>query len=275
MPTVTITPTPTPNATATASANGKQTFDDAYAAGQAQANQLFADGSMGRVDAGRSADTADLLARYRAGLNGYSDQEMQAKRELADGEINRNTQTSLRQLRGIQGASGVRGATAGAQQANVLNIADRNKQDYERQLMLDDMAARRAGLDSYGNALNNAQDFERQGQEFNIGQQNKEQYGRAAFPFQYAGMQQGFITDAQNTALQEQNNQAASDYYNMMSQQYAAGKNGSSASSSGGTYPDNYDAVSDPNNPMNNPNVQPNPSGNKPNSPKKPTVIEG
>lgn len=181
--------------TGTSAPVGQAAFKKAYDDGQTEANKLFADGSMGRM--GSTAEAADVMARRKAMLDGMNSQEMQAQRELADGEINRNAQTSLRQMRGIQGAAGVRGATAGAQQANILNMAGRNKQDFERQLLLDNMAAKRAGLDAYENSVNGRD-------QFNIGQQNKEQYGRSAFPFQYAGMQQGFITDANNARLTQQ-----------------------------------------------------------------------
>lgn len=112
-------------------------------AGEFVANKFYAPGSLGRI------------------AESYSDPQYQAMREQMSKGIESNTQTSLASLAKAQSRGKVYGAAAGAQSANVLESAQRTKDDLEQQLMVKDV------------------DFSRAGSQYNLAQQAAELAGRA------------------------------------------------------------------------------------------------
>lgn len=146
--------------------------------GEEELGVHFKEGSLGRLDAGRSADVSSIVESRRAGLQGLSAEENQALRERASQSIDRGSQTALRQLRGSQGISGVRGGTAGAQQATVLAAGQQAKGRAERDLLIQNVEAKRQALGDFEATVTGAEATEQERSLFNIGQKGKEQFGR-------------------------------------------------------------------------------------------------
>ncbi|MDX1400197.1 MAG: hypothetical protein R3204_16830, partial [Oceanospirillum sp.] len=82
-------------------------------AAQAQAQQAQqAAANQSAQQAGqlvRAQEVADIIARRQAGLEGFNAEELAAQRAQMSQGIGRAEQTALRQLRGAQGAAGLRG----------------------------------------------------------------------------------------------------------------------------------------------------------------------
>ncbi len=153
--------------------------------------EVFAPESLGRVEQGRaqetqdllnqqralaafygpggqqrSAEVQDLLARQKAGLEGYSAPEVTAMREQASREADRAYQANLRQLATQQARSGVRGASAAAQLANLGTARQKEAMQLEQDLMLQNIGEKSRRLSEYGQNLRGVEDTE-----FNKGQQ--------------------------------------------------------------------------------------------------------
>jgi hypothetical protein len=162
--------------------------DKDMADGRKRGEELFGNGSLGRVDAARSAEVADLLARRQKEANGFSPEEMTAYRENNLNNTAQQLAGQMRQMRMQQAQNGVYGATAAAQQNRQLYNTNKDMINNERQLFLNDVDARRAGLSSYEQSLGAARNDELNRQMYNQGQVNKEKLGQAATEFGYGSL---------------------------------------------------------------------------------------
>lgn len=166
------------------------------AAGAKQiAESFFPEGSLGRVEEGRSQEVTDLLgtlqgraqtagqrsgemkdviARMQAGLAGYNSAENQAFREQAQRGIDTQYKTGLGQLARAQARGGVRGANAAAQVANANRERVGQQKDLEQGLFVKNADEVRSRLESYGNTLRGVE-----GEEFGRGRAAQSDYTSA------------------------------------------------------------------------------------------------
>lgn len=159
-------------------AAARKARNEDMAEGRARGEEIFKEGNLGRVRADRSADTADIIARRKENLKGFSQEEQNAMKEGALKTLDQNAQTSARQLALQQARSGVRGATAAAQSASLQKGLAGAKADQERELFLQNVNQKRAALDALEGSTGRTEADELGRQQFNIGQQNKETYGK-------------------------------------------------------------------------------------------------
>ncbi len=159
---------------------------DRVRAGEDWANQHFAEGSMGRMTDPRAADMQNQLDLLRERQQGMNSQEELAAREQAESEINRTMAANLERYAGTAGSQGVRGGAAAALQGRAYTEAGQQMNDFQRKLILDNIAIKQQASDRYGSLLGQQQNTELGLQQFNIGQANNELYGRTATPFQIA-----------------------------------------------------------------------------------------
>jgi hypothetical protein len=92
-------------------------------------------------------DLQSVIDTRREQTQGLTAQERSDLSQSGLENVQRAEQTALRQLRGAQGQAGVRGAQAGAQQADILKAGLSARGDVERGIMLQDIAQRRQALD--------------------------------------------------------------------------------------------------------------------------------
>ena len=111
--------------------------------GQEFAKGILGEG-LGRI--GGDPDIQRVIQERRQLAGGLTGQEMQAARDVAGAGISGAGQTQLRALRAAQAGAGVRGATAGAQQAGVISETAQRKSELERDLLLRQRGAKEAGL---------------------------------------------------------------------------------------------------------------------------------
>ena len=157
---------------------GRAAIEADIKAGEEGLGANFKEGALGRLDTERSADVKDIIERRRAGLEGISAEENQALRERGSQAIDRGSQTALRQLRGRQASSGVRGATAGAQQASVLQAGQAAKANVERDLLIKNIDAKRQGLSDFEGSVLGAEERGQGKTLFNLEQKQRETFGR-------------------------------------------------------------------------------------------------
>ena len=155
-------------------------------AGQELFGGDFQEGKLGRLETGPSSDVQDIIARRKAGLEGLSAEENQSIREKGSQSIDRSTQSSLRQLRGIQGASGQRGGSAVANQARILQAGQGAKANVERDLAIQNIGVKRDALGAAEGSILGAEAQTRENTLFNINQKNKEASGRQAAGLSFA-----------------------------------------------------------------------------------------
>lgn len=237
-------PPPPPKAIATPKlADNSAAASDRYWSrikeGENWANQHFAEGSMGRMTDPRAAQTNELLglqraaidapgitdprqkemnellARQKAGMDGLDAKENLAMKEQGTAEINRQMAQSMEKYAGMAGAQGVRGGAAASLQGRALMEAGQQNADFQRKMILDEVAIKQQAMDRYGSTLgaqqntelgiqqfntnNRNQAMDRYGntlgqqqntelgiQQYNNGQANAELYGRTTVPFQIA-----------------------------------------------------------------------------------------
>ena len=163
-----------------------KTLKGDIATGQELFGGDFAEGKLGRLETGPSADVQDIIARRKAGLEGLSAEENQAIRERGSQAIDRSTQSSLRQLRGLQGATGVRGGSALANQARILQAGQGAKANVERDLAIQNIGVKREALGAAEGSILGAEAQTRENTLFNIRQRNKEAAGRQAAGLSFA-----------------------------------------------------------------------------------------
>lgn len=101
----------------------------------------------------RTGEMADVLSRHKAGLEGYTSQESQAFREAAQRGIDTQYKTGLSQLARAQARSGVRGASAAAQSANLNRSRVEEQQRLEQDLFVKNADEKQRRLGAYGTAL--------------------------------------------------------------------------------------------------------------------------
>lgn len=167
--------------------------------GRARGQELFGEGSLGtRSLEERKTDIADVLARRKAALSGLTPEEQAAMESQALGGINQATQTQLRQLRGVQGASGVRGGLAAAQQANLLRGGQQAAAEAQRDIFLQNLGARRQALSDFENTV--------------LGEQqraNQERFGQLATEMGIAQLGSGTRGGVRQSILGEQQVESA------------------------------------------------------------------
>jgi len=154
----------------------------------ALAEKLFPEGSLGRMEfvgpEGReivqrykgiadryasgqpSADLQDIMNRYKAGLEGYNSQELNAMREESLQGINADVAAQQRALQKAQARSGVRGAAGVAQLAGVGRQGVNARGNLERDLFIKNADERQRRLGEYSGLV---QGVEQQGYERSLG----------------------------------------------------------------------------------------------------------
>lgn len=155
--------------------------------GQAKADEMFKEGSLGRMEDSRQAEMNEQLAKLKAGQDGMTPEEMTAAREQGRVEIDRQLAQNQRGLGASAAANGVRGASAAGLQARAGQQAQAASGDLARKLVTDNLAQRNFGTQLYGNTLQAQQGTELGIQKENLGAQRSEAFGRASLPFQIAG----------------------------------------------------------------------------------------
>lgn len=156
--------------------------------GRRRGEQVFGEGMLGRVDAARSQEVGDVLARRRENLAGFTPEEQNALREQNMTAINQASQGQMRQLRAQQASAGVRGPAALAQQNAMMQGAQGQMTQAERDLFIKNAEMKRGALDSLEQSIGSARSDELSRQQFNIGQQNKEKYGQISSELGFASL---------------------------------------------------------------------------------------
>lgn len=133
---------------ASTNAQGRQDLIYDQFLGKMKGQQLF--GSEGNLALG----SQEILDRRQDLSKGLEARELDAARTQGRQEINANTMGQLRNLQAIQGAQGLKGGLAAAQQRRVLSEGGARVQDMERDLILANVAARRQGLQDYSQEVN-------------------------------------------------------------------------------------------------------------------------
>lgn len=126
------------------------------------------------ANGGRTADTSDLISRYKAGLEGYSSAESQGFREQAQRGIDQQMRTQLGALRTSQARGGVRGASAAAQQANLDKMRMGEQQNLEQDLFVRNADEKQRRLQAYGDTLRGVE-----GEEYGRQMQSQNAYAAA------------------------------------------------------------------------------------------------
>lgn len=142
---------------------------------------------------GQLANTSqDILKRRMDLANGLQAKELAAIRGQAQQQIRGQTQSDLRRLQAIQGRQGVKGGLAAAQQRATLQQGAQNQTNLERDLIMQNIEARRQGLGDLSSDVNKRL--------FGI---QATQSGQAQLGLQQRGLEQGLAIASQPTPMQK------------------------------------------------------------------------
>tara|TARA_B100000214_G_scaffold299438_1_gene229606 strand:+ start:10875 stop:11621 length:747 start_codon:yes stop_codon:yes gene_type:complete len=158
---------------------------------------ILGDG-LGRVDAGRSSEMKDVLARRKKGMEGMDPAEQEAFRSKMLKQMQGAEQRQGLQLGGQLG--GARGAGAAAQMRSLQQAGMSKRADMETDLFLKNQQMKREGLGAYESSLKGAEASEIAKQQFNIGQAAKEKGIEMA-----AGMGFAQMGSAERSAVRSSN----------------------------------------------------------------------
>lgn len=109
--------------------------------------------STGTYGGDMAGNIKDVLARMQSGLEGYAAPELQAFREQAQQGVDTSYYTRLRELKSAQATSNVRGASALAQQNNLLRGRTTDQQNLEQNLFLKQADERQRRLKEYSDTV--------------------------------------------------------------------------------------------------------------------------
>jgi hypothetical protein len=158
-------------------ATTKANRDVDLAQGRKRGEEIFGNDALGRINAEKSTEIADILNRRKAQLEGYTPEEQQAMREQNMKSIIQGQQAGARDLQRQQARSGVRGALASNQQQSLQAGNQAQLADQERQLFLSQIAEKRGALDKFeGSQRATEQDILGR-QQFNLDQRAREKLG--------------------------------------------------------------------------------------------------
>lgn len=139
-------------------------------AGNALINKFLPEGSLGRVSTDvtgatndlsrykslydtttfRDPDQTDVMAKMKAGLDGYTSEENQAFREQQQRGVNSDYATSAAQLARAQSRGKVYGAAGVAQKANLITSTQNSKDNLEQDLLIKNADEKDRRLQEYG-----------------------------------------------------------------------------------------------------------------------------
>lgn len=181
--------------------------------GRARGEELFGQGSLGRLGPAQQANLAPLeratgLAEQRA-REGLSAEEEQILQERASRGISQSKETALRQARGIAGQLGQDSETARARETRILTEAMRAERDSAESIRMADLDLKRQSLAQFGSLAAEAgktslagqeQEFNRQ--RTNLSQMLSESQGRITTEIANIGLAQATESLGVNRTLQ-------------------------------------------------------------------------
>lgn len=158
-------------------------------------NQDLAEGrARGEELFGKDPALNDILARRKSALEGFNSPEQNALRSQALSQITRQGQTQARGLRGVQAASGVRGAAAAAQQVGLMKNLQKSQAETEQNIYLQNLANKGQALGDYEKTVGGIKSAQL-GTELGYGQLGSQE--RSAASQQAIGEQQAAAARAQ------------------------------------------------------------------------------
>lgn len=166
----------------------RQQREQDMAAGKARGQELFGNKALGRVEEQRSQEVGNIIGRRQQESQGYTPQEQEAFRAQQLPNLQRDLASQQRQLKMQQASSGVFGPAALAQQKALQAGSQQAKAGMERQLFLDNILARREGLNSLEGSIAKARADELARQESNLSRQGKETFGQLGTELGFAGL---------------------------------------------------------------------------------------
>ena len=165
--------------------------------------EQIGEGSLGRL--GGDPDIEAALQIRRQALGGLTGAEQQAQRDVATQRIQAQTQGARRQLAASQARSGVRGATAGAQQSEILGQGIDATRQFEQNLFLQNRQAQQSAA---GQLLGDVTDV----RQFDLGQAAREKLAQlqTGLGFQQLGVTERAGVTAANASVAAANAQSPS-----------------------------------------------------------------
>lgn len=165
-----------------------ENLDRYMRAGRERGRAIFGQQALGRLQDTYAPQVAEMLAMRKNQLGGLQAPEYQALRERGMANLNQDLATQMRQARAGAASNGLTGPARAAQQMALQKAGLGQRQGLTRDLAIEDMNRRQQAMNAYEQSLgsNRAADIGRQ--QYNIGQSNKELYGKLGTEMGYGGL---------------------------------------------------------------------------------------
>lgn len=183
------------------------------AQGRARGELDFSSGSLGRVGEDTSSEMQQLQeSRLDIANNGFGAAAFQAAREQGLQGMQRDQQQQDRSLKAGQASSGVFGALGGAQSQALMGQQQRETQEAERKLFLDQVGQKQQSLGLAEQTVRGNEADTLQRQQYNMAQNKAEIMGRLTAQYGEAALGVAERSSAASA-------QAAKDYANAVKNQ--------------------------------------------------------
>jgi len=159
--------------------------------GEALGQKYYSEGALGRIDAKRTEDQADVLARQKALLGGLTDEEIRGIKEAGQRDIGVQVAQARRQVIARLAQTGARGNAAAAALGDVERQRITAQAGITQDLLNRNVDLRRSALQNYAGTVGEIANYERSGQQFNLGQQAAEVAGRSGAEISGIGLYTG------------------------------------------------------------------------------------
>lgn len=240
----------------------EQNIKDFISQGKEVASDLFPQGSLQQVSTApssamqdllakyqtqqasagnRSAEMQDILARRQGALGGFNAEENNAIRSSMGTQLDRSQQSAIRQLRGANAASGIRGGLAGARESSLVKDLARQRAQNEQDLFIGNVAQKEKALGAYEGSLTGAEKAEkdrqasalnslfaaqggiegtgREAEKFNIEQGQRQKLGELSAILGTAGLSAAQQSSLAQLGLSEKELDLYKDYLSKLSPQ--------------------------------------------------------
>lgn len=137
---------------------GNQDIAKDIAAGTAFGESVVGEGDLGRL--GTDPAMQAIEQRYKDMSQGFSSEEMVARREQMGQRIDQSTQGSSRAMQAALARAGVKGGAAGAKLADVQMGGLAQKAGMERDLLIANRQAQMEGLGAYASQVAGTRQFD-------------------------------------------------------------------------------------------------------------------
>lgn len=208
-----------------------QRYRDDLATARSISDDMLNGVSSARIQNPYQQQTDEYLEMLKKRLGGLDSEEMSAARDQGILELDRHTAQNLERYGSIAGASGVSGGARAALMRKALDESNFARGTLERQLVLDNIAAKDRAYQAYGGALGGATATGMDVERYNAGAQDRDTGLSLSLPFDIMSGIGGYRAEDRAAASDAAALDTVKNYINQQSSNNSTSTNGGAGTS--------------------------------------------